>query len=136
MVFDTNILVSTLIKHGKPRELWNNVLEDRIKLFTSEEILSEFSEVIIRPELKKYVRRSRMERLRKILIQKAVLTRVKTRFPQATKDPDDNIVLEAAYSARADYIVSGDKDLLALREFMGIRIVTVDKMLDVLTNQD
>ncbi len=77
-----------------------------------------------------------MQRFRRILLQKATLTKVQTHFPQATKDPDDNIVFEVAYNAKADYIVSGDKEVLALKEFKGIRIVTVGNMLDALINQD
>lgn len=57
VVFDTNVLISALIKHGKPRELWSNVLEGKIKLYASDELLAEFSEVIIRPEFKRYIRK-------------------------------------------------------------------------------
>ncbi len=136
VVFDTNVLVSALIKQGKPRELWSNVLEGKIKLYASDELLDEFTEVVIRPEFKRYIRKSRMQRFRRILLQKAKFTKVRIHFPQATKNPDDNIVLEAAYNAKADYIISGDKEVLALKEFKGIRIVTVNNMLDALINQD
>jgi len=39
------------------------------------------------------------------------------------RDPEDNMVLECALEGHAQYIVSGDKDLLELKEFRGIRIV-------------
>jgi len=130
-VFDTNVLISTLISRGKPRELWNEVLEGKIRLELSNELLTEFNEVIVRPEFKKYLRRSSLTRFRRILLQKANITRVKVRFAQITEDADDNIVFEAAYSSGAEYIVSGDNDLLRLKEFKGIKIVTVDEMLKI-----
>src|SRR3989337_2370789 len=128
-VFDTNVLISTLISRGKPRELWNEVLEGKIRLELSNELLKEFNEVIVRPEFKKYLRRSSLTRFRRILLQKANITRVKVRFAQITEDADDNIVFEAAYSSGAEYIVSGDNDLL--KKFKGIKIVTVDEMLKI-----
>jgi predicted nucleic acid-binding protein len=45
-------------------------------------------------------------------------------------DPDDNKVLEAALEANADFIVSGDKHLLNLKEFKGVRILTAKEFLD------
>jgi len=130
-VFDTNVLISTLISRGKPRELWNEVLEGKIRLELSNELLKEFNEVIVRPEFKKYLRRSSLTRFRRILLEKANITRVKVRFAQITEDADDNIVFEAAYCSGAEYIVSGDNDLLRLKEFKGIKIVTVDEMLKI-----
>ena len=48
-------------------------------------------------------------------------------------DPDDNIILATAIAGRADYIVSGDKrDMLALREIDGIRIVTAKNAVGLL----
>ena len=130
-VFDTNVLISTLISRGKPRELWNEVLEGKIRLELSNELLKEFNEVIVRSEFKKYLRRSSLARFRRILLQKANITRVKVRFAQITEDADDNIVFEAAYSSGAEYIVSGDNDLLRLKKLKGIKIVTVDEMLKI-----
>jgi putative PIN family toxin of toxin-antitoxin system len=48
------------------------------------------------------------------------------------RDPDDNMVLECAVEGNAQYIVSGDKDLLELKEFRGIRIVRAAEFLNLL----
>jgi putative PIN family toxin of toxin-antitoxin system len=47
-------------------------------------------------------------------------------------DPDDNVVLNTAYSGKADFIVTGDKHLLSLEEFKRTKIVKVDQMLEIL----
>ena len=53
----------------------------------------------------------------------------------ASRDPSDNRVLEAAVAGSSDYIVSGDNDLLILRQFGGIPIVTARQFLDLLMAQ-
>lgn len=58
---------------------------------------------------------------------------VPTRRIQVCRDADDNAVLEAAVSSRANYIVTGDEDLLVLDPFEGIRIVTPRVFLDALS---
>ena len=49
-----------------------------------------------------------------------------------SRDPDDDRVLEAAQAGHADFIVSGDRDLLDLREFVGIPILTPTGFLTLL----
>lgn len=65
-------------------------------------------------------------------MERAEIVCIKAHLPQVTEDPDDNLMIETAYSGRADYIVSGDKHLLVLREFKGIKMATVDEVLRAL----
>ncbi|XGI83553.1 putative toxin-antitoxin system toxin component, PIN family [Halorutilales archaeon Cl-col2-1] len=51
-------------------------------------------------------------------------------------DPSDNIFIEAAVSADADYIISGDSHLLSLHKFDGIEIVTPDEFLEEVVSGD
>ncbi|HZW54842.1 MAG TPA: putative toxin-antitoxin system toxin component, PIN family [Nitrososphaerales archaeon] len=130
-VFDTNVLVSALIRAGKPRELWNMVLDDKVQLVTSIQLLSEFDEVVSRPQFSRYIRRTGLMRFRKILFRNARITRIRSRVDLITEDADDYAVLEAAYNGRADYIISGDAHLLKLESYRGVRIVTIDEMLEI-----
>jgi putative PIN family toxin of toxin-antitoxin system len=130
------VLVSSPIRRGKPRELWNKVLEDKIKLVMSDDLLTEFVDAISRPRFRRYIKRNRLKKFRRVLLQKAEFSTVKIHLPQVTVDPDDNIVVETAYSANAKYIVSGDKHLLTLMEFKGIKVVTIDQMLKILEGKD
>ena len=65
-------------------------------------------------------------------MQTAEVVNVKSKFRAVEEDPKDDIVIATAYDGRVDFIVSGDRHLLALEEFKGIRILTVDEMLNVL----
>lgn len=71
VVLDTNALISALITHGKPRELWNYILEDKLILVTSKELLEEFEEVISRQQFRKYISRRSLMKFRRILYRKA-----------------------------------------------------------------
>jgi len=134
VVFDTNVLVSSLIRKGNPRDLWSKAVSGEITLVLSPQILEEFDEVMGRPKLRRYIKASKLHRFRKLLYSKAILVRPKTKFAQLTIDPNDNILIETAFDGKASYLVSGDKHLLALKEFDGIRIVAVSKMIELLRN--
>ncbi len=47
------------------------------------------------------------------------------------EDPDDDIILNTAYSGKANYIVTGDNHLLALKEFKRIQIIDINRMLNI-----
>lgn len=59
----------------------------------------------------------------------------KQKFDVIKEDKDDNKFLEAAVEGKADYIVSGDKDLLRLENFMGIKIISPSEMVLILKQQ-
>jgi predicted nucleic acid-binding protein len=48
------------------------------------------------------------------------------------RDPDDDVVLATAVAGRADFIVTGDDDLLVLKRFRGIRILSPRQVLEML----
>mgnify|MGYP005854177327 CR=1 FL=1 len=132
VVLDTNVLVSALIKTGKPRELFLKIIEARIQLILSRSLLKEFSEVVDDPRIRKYVNRDDIIAFLKILGTVAKTVQVTSRFKVVKEDPDDDIVLRTAFDGKADYIVSGDNHLLSTGTFRGIRIVTIAEMLTLL----
>jgi putative PIN family toxin of toxin-antitoxin system len=126
VVLDTNVLVSALIKTGKPRELFLKIAEGRIQLILSKSILKEFSEVADDPRIKKYVDPDDVIAFLRVVGSVAKTVKVKSRFKVVKEDPDDDAVLRTAFDGKADCIVSGDNHLLSLGAFRGIRILTVD----------
>jgi len=132
VVFDISVLVSALITRGKSKELWLKAVMKEFDLIASREILSEFVKVAGRARFRKYVKERDIKDFLEAFNTTARFTSIKSRFKVVKQDPDDDIILRTAYDSGADYVVSGDEHLLALKEFRGIRIVTVSEMLELL----
>jgi putative PIN family toxin of toxin-antitoxin system len=135
VVFDVNILVSSLISKGKPRELWLKAVSGEFQLVLSRRIIEEFVEVISRPKFQRYLGERDVLDFLEALSTRARIVRTRSRLRIIREDPEDNSILAAAYDGRADYIVSGDRHLLGLREFEGIKIVTVERILELLQSR-
>lgn len=129
VVVDTNVLVSALIGHGKPRRLVLKLL-GKHTVILSREMLAELADVLARDRF--MIKDSQFERFLSGLVRKSEIVTISTRFKMISEDPDDDTVLNTAYSGKANYIVTGDRHLLALREFKGIEIVKVTHMLEIL----
>ena len=130
VVLDTNILISAAIARGKPRKLLLKALAEDFILLSSNGLLRELANVISRPKF-------RLTPVEKRKFTNAVrktsrLIKVKSNFKVVEEDPDDDKVLNLAYDGRADYIVSGDPDLLNLKKFRNAKIVTASAMLEIL----
>ena len=106
LVIDTNVLVSAAIKPGGlQRTVFLIAISKPARLYVSHPILEEYSAVLARPELR--IRKGlRLQLLQ--LIKNHSHTVLPTRQLEATTDPDDNIFLECADAARADYLVTGN----------------------------
>ena len=135
VVFDINVLVSSLISGGKPRQLWLRAVRGEIQLILSRRIVEEFVEVIGRPKFRRYLAERDVRDFLEVLSTTARIVRTRSKLRIIREDPEDNTILAAAYDGRADYIFSGDKHLLGLKEFEETRIVTVERMLEILRSR-
>jgi uncharacterized protein len=126
-------LISALVGHGKPRRLVTILLE-RHRIVSSRQMLAEFMEVMSREEFAE-VGRARVASFLSILVRRGDVVSVKHTIRMIAQDPDDDIVLSTALEGNASLIVSGDKHLLDLKRFKGIRILTVEELLETLGPQ-
>ncbi len=132
VVFDTNVLISALIKTGKPRRLFSLATKGIVQLVLSKDLLEEFIEIVDEPKIKKYANQDVIDDFLHILGNSSKIIGVKSRFNVVKEDPDDDVVLRTAVDGKVEYIVSGDNHLLALGEFRGIRIISIEEMLTLL----
>jgi len=132
IVLDANVLISALIKSGKPRELLFKIVEKKTQLVLSRDILEEFLEITEDSRIRKYVDEDDVIAFLRVVGNIATMVKVRSMFKVVKEDPDDDIVLKTAHDGKAEYIVSGDKHLLSLKEFRKVRIVTVNQMLDII----
>jgi uncharacterized protein len=120
-VLDTNVIVSGLGWSGAPAAILDAVSDDRLVLVTSAPLLAELRRVLEYPRLAKVIQGG--AQLADLVAASGVVVSP-SRVLTVVRDDDDNRVLEAAIEGAADYIVSGDTDLLDLGSFQGIPIIT------------
>jgi len=130
VVIDTNVLISALVGHGKPKVLVTKLLAEHATV-TSTEMLAELADVLSRVKFSK-IKNTQVNAFLSILASNSVLVKASQHIRVIAEDPDDDVVLNTALSGKADYIVTGDKHLLNLKEFKGIGIVTVKEMIEFL----
>jgi len=123
VVFDTNVVASASFWRGTPFDCLAAWAQGRCEAVASPALLAEYHETIEELRLD-HPRRKPVEWV-DALTESAELIFPTERATGATPDPGDEMVLECALAAEADYIVTGDKKhLLTLREFHDIRIVS------------
>jgi len=132
IVADTNVLVSSLIRRGKPHELILRIDGMKVRLISSNTLMDELTSVLAEERIARYVTRRDVDRFLRYIGRRTTLVEVGSEFNVVREDPEDDVVLNTAYSGRADYVVSGDRHLIPLREFKGIKIVTVGEVLNIL----
>jgi putative PIN family toxin of toxin-antitoxin system len=126
VVFDTSVLVSALVfPGGRGEQALQRVLEEQDRLFLSRAILDELLGVLAR----KFARDAEaLSRTAVFLGDVATLVKPARRV-QVLRDDPDNRVLECAVAAGADAIVTGDREMLALGEHAGVRILSLAEYL-------
>jgi putative PIN family toxin of toxin-antitoxin system len=126
LVVDTNVLVSAFLWKGTPGRLFELAGEKECQLFTSRVLIDELAEVLQRKKLAKPVQATGLAPAQMLRNYQKLATTITARrlAQQVSRDADDDAVLACALAAQADLIVSGDDDLLVLKQFHGIRIVT------------
>lgn len=138
-VLDTNVVVSAVISpKGPPAQVLEEWRAGRFNWVTSEALIAEVAGVLRSRRLRRFLPWTREELDELLLLLSRLTNRV---APTETldvvhADPTDNRVLEAALEGHADYMVSGDSDLLELGEFRGIPIVSPARFVAILHEQD
>ena len=128
VVIDTNIFVSSFFG-GNPRKIVDLWKQGKLTLCVSKEVIEEYTAVLRRIGLENE------KELNEILslFARGVNTVFTSRTPQlkvVKDDPDDDKFIECAVALKAQFIISGDKALTALSEYMGIKILNPKKFLD------
>jgi uncharacterized protein len=122
VVFDTNILVSALVFPGGQGEAaLRRVIEEIDQLVLSRPILDELLDILGR----KFARDAEeLAHVAVFMSDLAVIVAPKRRL-RVVKDEPDNRIIECAVAGRADAIVTGDKALLALKNYRSIRMLAL-----------
>lgn len=136
LVLDTNVVFSALLWRGTPYRLLEAIKrKSGIQLYSSAVLLEELEEVLTRPSASK--RLGAIDKnARAVLADYAAAIELVSpaHTPRVVlNDPDDDHVIAAALSARADLIVSGDADLITLNSYKGIVIVNAAEAIELIS---
>lgn len=131
IVADTNIVVSGFLFGGVPLRVLDAGRSGIVELCTSQPLLDEFAEVIERRHFDKKFAETGISRRRVVSDYAAISTIFETDslIMPVSRDPDDDEVIACALAADCEFIVTGDDDLLVLKEHLGIKIATAAEFL-------
>ncbi len=131
VVLDTNVFISSIFWIGNPHKIVELAFDKIVEVYTSPEILTEL-EKILKRDFKED--QAFVERQIALILEYAKIVRPINKLEIVKADPDDNKILECAFTAKADYIVSGDPHLYTIKEVAGIKILKPKEFLDKVLN--
>ncbi|MCM4161376.1 putative toxin-antitoxin system toxin component, PIN family [Antarcticibacterium flavum] len=130
VILDTNLWISYLITNSFT-EIDEFIQDGIIILVFSEELLDEFIEVAKRPKLRKFFATKDVESLLTTFNEFAELIAIESQI-DVCRDKKDNFLLNLAIDGKADYLVTGDKDLLVLKKIDKTHILTYRELVEKL----
>ncbi len=130
VVIDTNVFISSLIGKTRtnPKEIIDGFKKNKFSLILSPAILKEIEETLKEPKLKSIFNEDEAFNLLGLIRIRGLFV-IPARKVNTCRDTHDNKILEAALKAKADFIITGDKDLLILKSFRSIPILTPKEFL-------
>lgn len=123
IIIDTNLWISFLLTNDFLK--LDQIFADKlVTLIFSQTLLDEFIEVAQRPKFKKYFTLTDLENLLIRIKREAEFIEV-TSGIKLCRDPKDNFLLSLANDGQATHLLTGDKDLIEIKEFSKTKIITI-----------
>jgi len=128
LILDTNVVISAALQEeGFPRTALTIALNRPARLYVSQPILDEYAEVLSRAELD--IPKGQRLRLLQLIKNRSFLIAPYRRLEVPT-DPDDNIFIECADAARADYLITGNRRHFP-RFWKGTKVITPREFIEI-----
>ena len=130
VVLDTNVFISGIFWSGnycsQLIDKWKN---KEIELVSSIEIIEELVKTL--RNFKILMPESMIEEWRNIILNNSIIIKPSTKIDAVKEDPEDNKFIETAVDGKASFIVSQDKHLLNLKEYLGVKIVKPEEAVNI-----
>lgn len=131
ILLDTNVIISALcFPFSKPRKAFDLAIKNGT-LLTSEDTFNELINVLLKQKFNHYIELSLRQEFLKQYSKLCKTIQISQKI-DICRDKKDNKFLELAINGNADYIITGDSDLLILNPFENIKIITPDTFLNTL----
>jgi len=133
VVVDSNIWISALlVAGGKSRELVARFALGEFTVIYPNWLLDEIRNTLSKPRLAKRITADDISNIISLIEEQGILVEPSS-LPTVSRDPNDDAFLACALQSQADYIVTGDGDLLVIGEYHGTKIIPVADFLEILT---
>jgi len=126
IVVDTNLWISFLMSLPTEQRLRCLLLADKIDILFSRELFNELETTAKRRKFRRYFDTVQVEALLQMLVEIVEIIDVRS-VVENCRDSEDNFLLALAQDGGADYLITGDRDLLTLKKFGKTRIVTINE---------
>ena len=128
VVLDTNIFISSIFWLGPPNKIILKAIEKQVAVFISLDIVREIEKIL---RVKFALEDELIRRNMTLILGYCHLITTTEDIDAIKEDSADNKFLSCALAANAQYIISGDKHLLKLKEFREIKIISAKEFLDL-----
>jgi len=136
-VLDVNTLASAALnEQGLPALVSNLAFAGAFELVVSNHIIEKLAEVFGRPYFVRNVPEHERERILAALTKDLLLIEPDDTVRGVAPDLEDDLVLGTSVAANADFLVTGDKGLIAIGEYRGVRIITAGSFLEALAEAE
>ena len=132
LIIDTNLWISFIISN-RQNLLDPLLFSEEARLLFSTELITEIQQTIAKPKLKKYFGANALEKMLSTFEPFIDFIEVES-IVAVCRDPNDNFLLALAKDGKADYLLTGDKDLLDLKKFGKTKIKTIATFIDEAKN--
>ena len=134
VILDTNWYISATINKKSRRVVYELLTNKNLIILFNNEILKEFNQVITRPKFKNIINHQQVTRFINLIIFKIENIEIKTNI-KGSRDLKDNFLLSLCVDGKADYLVTGDMDLLILQKIDSTQILTLSDFLAITSPQ-
>lgn len=128
LVIDTNLWISFIISN-KLNELEPILLNKNCKILFSSELVGELQATITKPKLQQYFSNNALEEMLNVFDEFIEFVDVKSKV-QICRDPNDDFLLAISKDGKADFLITGDKDLLEIEQFEETSIIKYSDFLE------
>jgi putative PIN family toxin of toxin-antitoxin system len=130
IVIDCNWYISASINRKSRRTVYKLISDPSLTVVYSDELLKEYRSVIKRDRFKKIIKLSQANRFIEFLKTKIVKFNVK-QVKTVSRDQNDDYLLGLARISAAEYLITGDKDLLVLKSYYNTKILTMNQFIEI-----
>jgi putative PIN family toxin of toxin-antitoxin system len=129
IVIDTNVLISAILFSGIPNQVLQEVIHERCHLYLSHDILNEFLHVLSRSKFQLLV--PQIKQFYEEIINISNIVYPMQKLLIVKEDPGDNMLFECAIESNANFIVSGNKHVLRVKNYQNIEVITPGNFIQI-----